>query len=71
MNKLFHGTATSKHRQIDVGIDWAGIDRIESISGGAIRGRIAPMNTISTSSNQCGARSSGAIGYPIAQGKGS
>jgi hypothetical protein len=71
MNKLFHEAATSRYGQVDVGIDWAGNDRMESVSGGAIRGWIAPMNTTSTSSNQCVARSSGAIGYPIAQGKGS
>jgi len=71
MNKLFHETATSRHGQFDVVIDWAGIDRKESISGGAIRGWIAPMNTTATSSDRCWATSSGAISYPIAQGKGS
>ena len=71
MNKLFHEAATSRHGQIDVVIDWAGIDRKESMSGGAIRGWIAPMNTTATSSDRCWATSSGAISYPIAQGKGS
>ena len=71
MNKLFHEAATSRHREIDVGNDWAGIDRKESISGGAIRGWIAPMNTRTSNSDRRRKRSSGAISYPIAQGKGS
>jgi hypothetical protein len=71
MNKLFHEAATSRYGQVDVGIDWAGNDRMESISGGAIRGWIAPMNTTATCSRLCGVISSGAICYPIAQGKGS
>jgi hypothetical protein len=71
MNKLFHEAATSRHGQIDVVSDWAGIDQKESISGGAIRGWIAPMNTLTSHSDRCRERSSGAISYPIAQGKGS
>jgi hypothetical protein len=71
MNKLFHEAATSRHGQIDVGIDWVGFDQKESTSGGAIRGWIAPMNTLASYSDRCRERSSGAISYPIAQGKGS
>lgn len=71
INQLFHEAATSRHRQNDVGNDWSGIDRKESISGGAIRGWIAPMNTRTSNSDRRRKRSSGAISYPIAQGKGS
>jgi hypothetical protein len=71
MNKFFHEAATSRYGQIDVVSDWTGIDQKESISGGAIRGWIAPMNTLTSYSDRCRERSSGAISYPIAQGKGS
>lgn len=71
MNKLFHEAVTRRHGQIDVGIDWVRIYRKDSISGGAIRGWIAPMNTRTSNSDRCRERSSGAISYSIAQGKGS
>jgi hypothetical protein len=71
MNKHFHEAATSTYGQIDVGIDWARIYRKDLISGGAIRGWIAPMNTLTPNSDRCREMSSGAISYSIAQGKGS
>ncbi len=71
MNMPFRSREKARYGQIDVRIDWIGLARVGTISGGAIRGWIAPMNTTATCSMLCGARSSGAIGYPIAQGKGS